>query len=251
MSFSDVYENRFRDVLAPAIQSVIYRGTKLSPIRVDLSKSGDSILTEIVDGIAHSTLVLADVSVLGRDSKSGKPYRNGNVMYEVGIALACRQPAEVLLLRDDNDPFLFDVSTVPHKQIDFSEPTVARSLIAVEIEARLSEIQNIYDARLQIAVATMTAHERALLDVFSKFDMTHKFGLPTSNIHLISAIPRLLDKQLLRTVSISADGHAMFAWTTLGRAIADNISTSMPRDAPRPMPPKQEPSGSEPSEGAT
>ena len=141
MSFSDVYESRFRDVVDAAIQSVDYRGTKLSPVRVDLSKSGDSILTEIIDGIAHSALVLADVSVLGRDSKSGKSYRNGNVMYEVGLALACRQPAEVLLLRDDNDPFLFDVSTVPHKQIDFSEPMVARSLISTEIEARLSEVR--------------------------------------------------------------------------------------------------------------
>jgi hypothetical protein len=170
-------------------------------------------------------------------------------MYEVGIALACRQPAEVLLLRDDNDPFLFDVSTVPHKQIDFSEPDIARSLISAEIEARLSEVQNIYDARLQIAVATMTAHERTLLEVFSKFDITHKFGLPTNNIHLVSAIPRLLDKQLLRTVSVSAEGHAMFAWTTLGRAIADNIKTYIPRDAPRPAPPKQEPGDSELTDG--
>ena len=76
---------------------------------MDLSKTGDSILTDIVDGIAHSQLVPADVSTIGKDSVTGTPYRNGNVMYEVGIALACRHPSEVLLVRDDEDTFPFTV----------------------------------------------------------------------------------------------------------------------------------------------
>jgi hypothetical protein len=42
-------------------------------------------------------------------------------MYEVGLALACRQPSEVLLVRDDRARFLFDVSVVPHMQVDFTD----------------------------------------------------------------------------------------------------------------------------------
>jgi hypothetical protein len=95
-------------VIAPGISGITYGTERLKPYRVDLSKSGDSILTDIVDGIAHSQLVLADVSTIGKDSVSGVPYRNGNVLYEVGIALACRHPSEVLLARDDEDKFLFD-----------------------------------------------------------------------------------------------------------------------------------------------
>src|SRR6185503_19128027 len=79
MSFDEAYQQRFQHIVAPAIEAVTYRGSKLSPLRVDLSKTGDSILTDIVDGIAHSSMVLADVSVVGRDSKTGQPYRNGNV----------------------------------------------------------------------------------------------------------------------------------------------------------------------------
>ena len=121
MTFSDDYRPHFDEVIAPAIRLVRVGGVSLEPRRVDESKSGDSILTEIVGGIAHSQLVLADVSSIGRDVKSGRPHRNGNVMYEVGIALACRQPEEVLLIRDDKDPFLFDVSTIPHRRLDFTD----------------------------------------------------------------------------------------------------------------------------------
>lgn len=234
MSFAEAYRTRFEQVIAPAIAAVTHRGNQLAPLRVDLSKTGDSILTDIVDGIAHSALVLADVSVAGRDSKTGQPYRNGNVMYEVGLALACRQPTEVLLLRDDRDSFLFDVSTVPHMQVDFSEVEAARSCITDEIQARLREVNTLQDARLSIAVATMTAHERTLLEVFAQFDMTQKFALPTNNLHLLSAMPRLLDKQLLRTVSLTKEGAARFAWTEMGYALSRNITKLIPRELPPP-----------------
>ena len=109
MSFAPQYQHRFDTVIAPAINSIPLGTERLTACRVDLSKTGDSILTDIVDGIAHSQLVPADVSTIGKDSVTGTPYRNGNVMYEVGIALACRHPSEVLLVRDDEDKFPFTV----------------------------------------------------------------------------------------------------------------------------------------------
>jgi len=90
MSFADVYESRFKEVIEPAITTITYRGRRLRANRVDLSRTGDSILSDIIDGIAHAEMILADVSTVGYDSKSGRVYRSGNVMYEVGVALACR-----------------------------------------------------------------------------------------------------------------------------------------------------------------
>ena len=71
MSFAGSLERRFKQVIEPAIESIVHRGRKLKANRVDLSQSGDSILTDIVDGIAHAELVLADVSSIGYDSKNG------------------------------------------------------------------------------------------------------------------------------------------------------------------------------------
>jgi hypothetical protein len=139
MSYAPVYDQRFQQVFKPAIESIPIAGIYLSAYRVYNSKTGDSILTDILDGIAHSQMILADVSAVGRDSVSGDSYRNSNVMYEVGLALACRQPQEVLLIRDDKDKFLFDVSTIPHKHLDFGNPEQAKQQLHEELKARLRD----------------------------------------------------------------------------------------------------------------
>jgi len=228
MSFADPYKKRFDEIIKPAIEDIEYRGHKLKAHRVDLSKTGDSILTDIVDGIAHSVMVLADVSVIGYDSKTGNSYRNGNVMYEVGLALACRQTSEVLLIRDDNDRFLFDVSTVPHKHLDFANVEIARSLLKEEIENRLREIDHVLDTRISLAVATLTGGERQIISSFRKYAMGQTFWFTKETLFMATAIPRLLDKQIFVTAGITHDGHAMYRWTELGKTLADNIEKLVP-----------------------
>lgn len=228
MSFADPFKRRFTEIIEPAIQAIPYHGTNLTASRVDLSKTGDSILTDIIDGIAHSVMVLADVSVIGNDAKTSEPYRNGNVMYEVGLALASRQSAEVLLIRDDKTPFLFDVSTVPHKHLDFTEPSNARSILTAEIEARLREIDHVHDARIAIAIATLTSQEREFIGSFAKYKMEQTFWPTIHNLATLAALPRLLDKQLIRTAGITHDGYAMFKWTELGRMLADKVDQLVP-----------------------
>jgi hypothetical protein len=229
MSFAEPYKRRFEDVIKPAIEGINYRGKTLKADRVDLSKTGDSILTDIVDGISHSLMVLADVSVVGYDSKTGYAYRNGNVMYELGLALACRQSSEVLLIRDDHERFLFDVSTVPHKHLDFADTDNACALLQEEIRNRLKEIDRVRDARIRLAVATLTFNERQILATFKNYSMEHSFWFTKKeNLGMLTAIPRLLDKQLIVTAGITHDGFAMYRWTELGKTLADNIDVLVP-----------------------
>ena len=163
MSFDHRYDQRFEEVFTPAIESVNGNGSILKAHRVDVSQSGDSIITDILDGIAHCQLVLADVSCIGRDSVTGNGFRNGNVMYEVGLALACRHPSEVLLVRDDHDPFLFDTSTIPHASVDFSNSERAKNDVRKLLEARLQEQSYVRDARIEITAASMTKGELQIL----------------------------------------------------------------------------------------
>ncbi len=101
MSFEPRFEERYRDIIKPAVERAPIAGRRLKAYKVDNSLTGDSILTDIADGIAHSAVILADVSVIDEGRFTGCPIRIGNVMYEVGIALSCRLPSEVLLIRDD------------------------------------------------------------------------------------------------------------------------------------------------------
>ena len=222
MSFDKKYNSRFNDIIAPAICSVPIDGVKLKPRRVDLSKSGDSILTEIMDGIAHSQLILADVSSVGKDQVSGQPYRNGNVMYEVGLALACRQAVEVLLIRDDEDSFLFDVSTIPHITIDFNQKDLAKKVLKNKLEDRLREQNYTRDTRVQLSVRSLTNLEADLLifltELGLKYPVWHKDLLERSEEEWAS---RLLDKQLIRRLPYKQKDLPNYELTFFGRIVAE------------------------------
>jgi hypothetical protein len=230
MSFDSRYQSRFESVIAPAIRAISVDSVPLQPYRVDLSKSGDSILTEISDGIAHSRLVLADVSTIGKDSVTGHAYRNGNVMYEVGIALACRLPHEVLLIRDDSDRFLFDVSTIPHKTIDFTNAQKATNELRDELLGRLREANYLNDARVQKAIAGLSGGEIGLLKYLASLAPGTAWGRPNEgDVAGIVSIPRLLDKQLIRVFGEFEAGYPAYVPTPLGFVVAKLVESGLPK----------------------
>jgi hypothetical protein len=232
MSFSQPFKPRFDNVFAPVIRNLTVNNIRLEPYRVDLLRTGDSILTDIMDGIAHSQFILADLSTMGRDSVTGDPYRNANVLYEVGIALACRQPHEVLLVRSDKDPFLFDVSTVPHMQLDFTDVDTARSKLQEELLARLRQQQFVEDARVQIAIAGLSNEEMSQLRYIADLPPNQGFGrksLSSVDFTAMIAIPRLLDKQLIRVAGQFEEGQGTYVPTHLGRVVAQFVKTSLPK----------------------
>src|ERR1700722_12309898 len=81
MSFDPQFDARWRGVIEPAVVNAGF-----DPHRVDNRTVSDSILTEILDGISNASLILADISTIGE--LNGKPIRNANVLYEVGLAHA-------------------------------------------------------------------------------------------------------------------------------------------------------------------
>jgi hypothetical protein len=232
MSFDQRYVARFDRVIAPAIRGITIGGCSLEPYRVDLSKTGDSILADIIDGIAHCQMILADVSAMGKDSVTGEPYRNGNVMYEVGLALACRQPSEVLIVRDDHDKFLFDVSTIPHMTLDFTEPDKAKAKLESELVARLRTRTFFDDARIRLAVERLSSEEVTILTEVYNHPQDAIWGWPTPqaiNFIVMAAIPRLLDKGLVAVAGAFEPGHPAYRFTPLGRVVAEIAIARLPR----------------------
>lgn len=225
MSFAEAYQDRYENVIASAISSIYdASGTFLKPYRVDFSKSGDSILTDIMDGIAHSQMIVADVSTVGKDSVTRKPYRNPNVLYEIGIALACRQPQEVLLIRDDDDPFLFDVSTIYHMKLDFTEVEEARTRLQQELIARLKERDFVDDIRVKTAIDSLTNQEVHLLKQFSELEPEAALGFSDKTIGSllkIAGISRLLDKQLIVVAGRFEEGFLGYRLTHFGKIVSE------------------------------
>ena len=230
MSFAPQYQERYTKVIEPAIQAITVGNVPLRAHRVDISKSGDSILTDIMEGIAHSRMILADVSIIGKDSVTGRSYRNGNVMYEVGLALAARQPQDVLLVRDDKDDFLFDVSTIPHKHIDFTNIAVARKELNTELMERLRQQNFLNDARVQMAIAALSAAEVAALKKAAAYPPTTVWGPKNTgsvDFFEMQSTPRLLDKGIIRVVGEFAGGGPAYHWTPLGQTVAKLVAGAL------------------------
>ena len=246
MSFAPQYQSRFDRVIEPSIHAISVGGVPLTPRRVDISKNGDSILTEISDGIAHARLILADVSSIGKDSVSGRAYRNANVLYEVGLALACRHPSEVLLVRDDQDEFLFDVSTVPHKKIDFTDVEAAKAALTEELRGRLREQDFHRDARVQVAIASLSAEEVLLLHQMREYTAATVWAREVKGIAnwYGDAVQRLLDKQLVRLAGEFDESKPAFQFTPLGAIVHGHVNSGLTKFK-APSPPKTGPDADE------
>lgn len=139
ISFSGAFRFRWENVIEPAVSRAAINDKKLKAHRVDMKIVSDSILTEILTGISRSRLVIADITTIGR--VDDRPVRNGNVLYEVGLAQAVRLPEEVLLFRSDDDPLLFDVSNIRVNSYDpDNEPEKAQEIIIDAIMSAFKEI---------------------------------------------------------------------------------------------------------------
>lgn len=147
MSFDSQFDSRWNKIITPAIESVMGAGGRLRPYRVDARNVGDSILTDILQGIARARLVFTDITSIGK--RDDYTIRNGNVMYEVGIAHAVRLPEEVLLFRSDHEPLLFDVAGIRVRNYAPDEdPVGAREQLSAAILDAAKEI----DLRRTLAV---------------------------------------------------------------------------------------------------
>src|SRR5262249_37251083 len=139
MSFAPEFDDRWVRVIEPCIREDL--GLKAN--RVDDNKSGESIVKDILDGIAHAKLVLADITSSPMRDHHGHvwPQRNGNVMWELGITHVMRVPDEVVVVRSDNDQSIFDLTQFRAFQYEPLDVLVARRYLAELARDRLRAVE--------------------------------------------------------------------------------------------------------------
>lgn len=238
MPFGPGFDEKYDKVIEPAIKTIEIEITnqnqtkevyKLTPYRVDNSRSGDSILTEIMDGVAHSYLVLADLSEVGRwvdTSQNIKSTPNGNVMYEVGLAFAARQQSEVILTRDKNDKgkLLFDISTIPCVPIDYDNNEKAISTIQDLIMDRSKEIDWRKSNKVRMVMSSLSINEIKFIRVNKNKQYIAWKETGSVNFLLDNALPGLLEKGIIEFLSIDeVEQVPIYGWTLFGSVIKDML----------------------------
>lgn len=196
MSFDKKFDNRWNNVIEPAICEV-----GLEPYRVDKKTISDSIITEIVSGISNCRLFFADLSSF--DKLNDRPLRNENVLYEVGIAHSRRLAEEVILFRSDNEKLMFDLANI---RVNYynpdEEPELAKRLIIEALQSAIAEIKLQKYFSVQHAVDSLT--EDCCICLLSSVpthgninDPIYNQGFTLSNIVKNNSILQLIELGIL------------------------------------------------------
>lgn len=207
MSFDSRFSQRYIEVIEPALSCVEVDGQHLEPYRVDARTISDSILTEILSGIGNSRLIFADVSTI--EETEAHAIRNGNVMYEVGIAHAMRQPEEVLLFRSDSDRVLFDVANIRlNSYSPESSPEEAEALVVSAAKNALAEIDLRKSLAIQQAADTLDNPSWMLLAEVQNGNQIPHPEVRTmrqilGNSSRVDSIQRLLDVGAIRAAYLT------------------------------------------------
>ena len=226
MSFAEEFGPVWTDAIKPAIEEDNKLG--LVAHRVDATALCGSVITEILDGIAHARLVLVELSVCRAGRWTGQ--RNGNVMYELGLAHPIRQPAELVLLRSDSEPLDFDIAQIRVHHYKPDDLSSARRLVARRIPDALAEIDAVKGLRVDHVASQLDAdclglaartghgpyfhvpHASTMRDVMEQTARGEK-----------NAIARMLELGLLRFDSNFEANLYAYHWTSFGDAVLRRI----------------------------
>lgn len=222
------FHDEFTPVWDQSIQRAIDEDIDgpLQARRVDATILSGSVITDILDGIAHSRLVLADISVAREGKWCGQ--RNGNVMYEVGLAHAVRQSTEILLIRSDDERISFDVAHINVHKYDRENLDGARNQIHQLVSDLLIQIDQQKSMKVIRVVDQLDADSMKYL---SDFAVKGPFTGPdpkTMGEQLISisnrmALSRLQQLGIIRCTSTTANQVPIFELTLFGKAVAQRL----------------------------
>jgi len=134
---------------------------------------------------------------------------------------------------DDDKRMLFDLTSIPHKRIDFQNVDEAILALRAGLEDRIRESNALNDARIQIAVKTLSQDEFRLLKFSANLPPNHSvdFSDPSLKMPTFSdqrGIDGLLQKGCFEAVAIAEDrGSVLYQITPFGQSLAEAITKSL------------------------
>ncbi len=226
MSFAPEFQPVWEQAIRPAIEV----DTDGSPFahRVDATVLAGSIITEILDGIAHAKLVFADISVC--TSGRWKGQRNGNAMYELGLAHGLRRPQELVVVRSDYEEINFDIAAIKIQDYDLSYLPGARRRFSQLLNDGLKQIDQVKHLKVTQAVDTLDADTLSLM-VSQRKGEYFSVTSPKTMGDVMSqtaagtkdAVRHMLSLGVIRFDANLAAGAYAYHWTEFGKAVLSKL----------------------------
>ena len=157
--------------------------------------------------------------------------RNANVMYEVGLAHALRQPEEVVIFRSDSDRIPFDVASIRVHRYSPDDIAASRRLIADTIRECLRQIDLKKAIKVQQAVESL---DDACLGLIEQNYGQPSFGFQQQQTkgQVLTAVPirlavfKLLELGIVRCAANMRQHMYAYHWTPFGKAVMAKLGFS-------------------------
>lgn len=224
MPFGGVSARVFHEAIKPAIEEDLDGGCAYSANRVDTAHTiSECIHTGILDGIAHATLIFADISVMRQGPWKGQ--RNGNVMFELGIAQTIRPATDLVVVRSDRKAINFDINHIRTHSYVASALGEARGKFAFLLQEGLRHRETMQRLRIGMARDRLDVDSMNLMVKFASGGTFSDFTIDKSPEEEKWTATRLLDLGLIRCYNPTGTTYK-YQWTDFGKACYQQPNTS-------------------------
>lgn len=224
MPFHDSFDNKFINIISPSAKKAGFEKAE----RVKEDWEANVITDRIFDGIANSKMVLFDLTDDPKSPCQFSKQVNGNVLYELGIANAIREPEDILLIRESSSVKLpFDISGL---NINIYDGGLEIDWLSNKLHKALEDQKWYKSRRVKVAAES--------IDEFG-FEIMCQIGCrpPGFNHFNIAGMPpevrisvlRLIDLGILWfATGVDERGHEhAYRWTPFGREVIKHLGIKL------------------------
>ena len=224
MPFHDSFDSKFRNIMFPSAKKAGFEKAE----RVKEDWEANVITDRIFDGIANSKMVLFDLTDDPKSPCQFSKQINGNVLYELGIANAMREPEDILLIREKSSVKIpFDISGL---NINMYKGDLEIDWLSDKLQKALEKQKWYMSKRVDAASKS--------IDEFA-FEIMYQIGRrpPGFNHFNIAGMPPEVRMSMLRLIDLGilwfATGidkkgreHA-YRWTPFGREVIKRLGITL------------------------
>src|SRR3989344_6038206 len=217
MPFHDSLDNKFESIKKVA-KEVGFDDAE----RVKEQHISDQIVTQILNGIANSKMLLFDLSNDPKILCECAQGPNGNVIYELGLANAIREPEDIILIRKKAESkILFDISGLSREEY--------------ENELKEEWFKNILEKATKNQRWNVGKRDRAVAESLYPFSVKIiqdagrwpcHFGPPQYNVAMEMFFTKLINLGMLKfdwnIKNEQTNPEYSYSWTPFGRAVMEH-----------------------------
>ena len=196
--------------------------------RVKEDWEANEITDRILDGIANSKMLLFDLSDDPKSPCAFSKQVNGNVLYELGIANAIREPEDCILIREKSSVRVpFDISGL---NINIYEGELEGEWLSGKLKKALEDQRWYLSKRVDAAAKSI---DDMALDIMIKIGSRpqgyNHFGIRERTAEFRMSVLRLVDLGILWFASAVEEGYYEHAyrWTPFGREVIKHLGINI------------------------